>query len=193
MKRSVGVLVALLMAAAPLAAQQPQPKRDSGPPPHPMMPGMPGMHGQGMSGWMQQMHGGMPMEEMGGMMRMMAFAPGHLLMHKDSLGLTADQVKRLTALRDSAQARQAAAMADAKPHFQALEEQSGTATPDTAALRKHFEAAHAAMGRAHWVMVTAAVQAQAVLTDAQRAKMKTWADSMTSWMEHRRGMMGPPH
>jgi len=175
MKRSIGVLIALLVPAAPLAAQQ-------------------GMHGQDMQGWMQQMHGGMmPMAEMGGMLRIMAYAPGHLLMHKDSLGLTADQVKRLTVLRDTAQARQAAAMADAKPHFQALEQQSGVTPLDTAGLRKHFEAAHAAMGRAHWAMVAAAAQAQAVLTDAQRTKMKTWADSMTSWMEHRRGMMGPPH
>src|SRR2546426_5646208 len=37
----------------------------------------------------------------------------------------------------------------------------------------HFQAAHGAMGKAHWAMLASAVQARAVLSDAQRAGMRS--------------------
>jgi hypothetical protein len=152
------------------------------------MHGMPGMHGMGMQGmgmhgWMMEQMG----PEMGAAMRIFAFAPDHLLAHKDSLGLTPQQVTRLTALRDTAEARQKAAIAEAKPHVQAFAQAT-----DTAALKTHFQAAHDAMGRAHWAMLSAAAQARAVLTDPQRAKAQAWADSMSAWIERHRAMMQGP-
>ena len=66
------LLAALLFGAAPLAAQHP------GPPGH--------MMGDPMA--MQEM--------MGPMMRVMLYTPQHLLARKNALGLSADQISRLS-------------------------------------------------------------------------------------------------
>jgi len=178
------LILTALVLAAPIAAQQPG-KPDSTR--HPMMgPGR-------MSGTMME---GSMMHDMGpALTRMMLYTPQHLLARKDTLGLTPDQVSRLTRLRDGAQAAHDAAAADARTHTQAIEHAASAATLDTAALKAHFEAAHAAMGKAHWAMLVSAAQARAVLTDAQRAKVQTWADSMQAWARQHRQMMNPsrPH
>ena len=104
------LLTVLVLAAAPLAAQEPG-KPDSMP--HPMMGAGP------MSGMMMQ---GPMMEHMGpAMMQMMLYAPQHLLARKDALGLSADQVARLTMLRDGTKTAHDAAMSEAKPHMDAIE------------------------------------------------------------------------
>ncbi len=152
--------LALLLVAAPLAAQQP------------------GMMGQGMPHMMQ-------MEQMmAPMMGAMVFAPDHLLARKDSLGLTPAQVTRLTALRDAAKTAHDAAAAEAKTHMDALAQAFQGTAPDTAAVKMHFQAAHAAMGKAHWAMLTAAAQAKAALTDEQRARVTAWAAAMRHEEHH---------
>jgi len=166
-------LVALALAA-PLAAQQSDSMH------HPMGAG----HGMTMDNPM--------MERMGpSLMRMMLYTPQHLLARKDALGLTPDQVVRLTALRDGAKATRDAAMAEAETHLKELEQVANVAKADTAALKTHFQAAHTAMGKAHWTMLASSAQARAVLTDAQRAKVQIWADSMQAWTEQHRRMMNP--
>jgi LTXXQ motif family protein len=158
-----------LVGAAPLAAQQP----DS------MKPAMP-MHRHGemdMDPMMGQMMMGM-MEMMGPMMRTMAFAPDHLLARKDALELTPQQVTRLTALRDAAKSAHEAAHAAMQTHMTALAQTMKANAPDTAALKQHFQEAQAAMSRAHWAMLSAAAQARALLTDAQRGRVDGWADMM---------------
>lgn len=185
MRIAFALFAGLLLVSAPLAGQQPH--SDSGP--HRMMgPGMHAMMGPGMHEMM------MPMAEemMGAAMRVMVFAPDHLLARKDSLGLSPQQVVRLTALRDAAQAAHGSAMTDAQHHLQALEQEISATPLDTAALKVHFQAAHAAMGQAHWAMLSAAAQAKAILTEAQRAKAQAWADSMQAWTERHRAMMHPP-
>ena len=157
-----------VLAVGPLAAQQP-------------MPPMGHMMGDPMA--MQEM--------MGPMMQVMLFTPEHLLARKDALGLTADQVGRLTALRTSTRAAQDAAMSDAKAHMQELEQAANAPAPDTSALKTHFQAAHAAMGKAHWLALASAVQGRAVLNDTQRTRLKAWADSMQTWMQQHRQMMKP--
>ena len=167
-------LVALALAA-PLAAQQSDSMH------HPMMGAG---HGMTMDDPM--------MERMGpSLMRMMLYTPQHLLARKDALGLTPDQVGRLTALRDGAKAARDAAMAEAETHLKELEQVANAAKADTAALKTHFQAAHNAMGKAHWTMLASSAQARAVLTDAQRAKVQIWADSMQAWTEQHRRMMNP--
>ena len=159
MKR-IRSLALLTLVAAPLAAQQP------------------GVMGQGMPHMMQ-------MEQMmAPMMRGMAFAPDHLLMRKDALGLTAQQVTRLTALRDAAKTAHDAAQADAKTHMDALAQAMQASAPDTGALRLHFQGAHAAMGKAHFTMLTAAAQAKALLTDEQRGRVNGWVDAMEHEEHH---------
>ena len=162
--KGIRSLTILALVAAPLAAQQP------------------GMMGQGMS-HMKQME-----QMMAPMMRGMAFAPDHLLMRKDALGLTAQQVTRLTALRDAAKTAHDAAEADGKAHMGALAQAMQASAPDTGAVRLHFQGAHAAMGKAHLTMLTAAAQAKALLTDEQRGRVNGWVDAM----EMHQMQMGQP-
>ena len=122
----------------------------------------------------------MPMmrEMMAPMMRTMVYAPEHLLSRRDSLHLTSDQVTRLTAIRDGAKAAHDAAAADVKTHFDELAQAFQSPSPDTTALLPHFQAAHAAMGTAHWAMLAASARAKAVLTDAQRTQVDSWVMAM---------------
>lgn len=161
-----------LLAAAPLAAQQPaHPDTDK----HPMM-----MGGGGMD------HMGQMMEMMAPMMRSMAFEPEHLLSRKAALGLTDQQVARLTALRDAAKTAHDAAAADAHAHMEALQQAMQAAAPDTTQVKLHFQGAHTAMGKAHWAMLSAAAQARGVLTEGQRGRVEGWADAMSEHhSEHR--------
>lgn len=159
-------LLLLAAFAAPLGAQSVKPDT-----------ARPRMMGQGMQHEMM-MHMQQMEEMMGPMMQAMAFTPDHLLSRKDSLSLTADQVSRLTALGDAAKASHDRAAALAKAHMEALGKVFAAAAPDTAAARQHFQAAHQAMGDAHWAMLRAAAQARAVLTDSQRGRVDAWAEAM---------------
>jgi Spy/CpxP family protein refolding chaperone len=117
-------------------------------------------------------------EMMAPLMPVVAYTPNHLLDHRDSLQLTSDQVTRLTTIRDAAKSSHDAAAADFKTHMDELSTAFQTASPDTSALRPHFDAAYAAMGKAHWAMLAAAAQSRAVLTDAQRQKVDAAVKSM---------------
>lgn len=174
------------LAAAPLAAQQPS-ARDTAR--HPMMGGR--MAGQRMAGGMGGQAGGMGCSMMGGMMhdsamggmmeammREMALAPEHLLARKAALGLTADQERRLTAIRDAARRAHDAGMSAAMRHQQEIDAVMRAAAPDTAAVTHHFTGAHAAMGQAHLAMLQSAALARAVLTDAQRRQADSVATAM---------------
>lgn len=176
-----------LAVAAPLAAQQPDSAK------RPAMPMRPGA-GMGMGPGMMQgpMHGMMGagqmpmMEMMGPMMRTMAYNPTTLLTHKDVLKLTDQQVTRLTALRDAMTSAHDSAMRDMHTHMQELQSLMNAATPDTVAMKPHFQAALAAMAKAHWAMLVGSTQARTVLDATQRARVEGWADAM----EHRGMMQG---
>jgi Spy/CpxP family protein refolding chaperone len=166
-----------LVVSAPLAAQQADSSK-----PMPMH-----RHGEmGMDAMMGHTMAGM-MEMMGPMMSTMAFEPGHLLARKDALELTPQQVTRLTALRDAAKTAHDAAHSGMETHMAALAQTMKANAPDTAALKQHFQEAHAAMGRAHWAMLSAAAQARALLTDAQRGRVDGWSDMMQMHMEDEHG------
>jgi hypothetical protein len=175
--KSMRMLLALAIAA-PLAAQQPDSAKHM---PMPMGQGMAGHEMQRMPDMMGQM-----MEMMGPMMRTMAFAPDHLLSRKDALELTPVQVTRLTALRDAAKTAHDAAVKDMQTHMAGMAQTMKASAPDTTALKQHFQEAQAAMGRAHWAMLSAAAGARALLTDAQRGRVDGWADMMEM---HRDEMM----
>lgn len=169
MKR-LALFTLALCCAAPLAAQEPEHRHQA-------------QKSHAMMGEMDDM---MPMmrEMMAPMMRAMAYTPQHLLARKDTLKLTPDQVTRLTALQNAAKTAHDAAAANMKTHVNAVSEAFQAPAPDTSALRTHFNAAHAAMGDAHWAMLAAAAQARAVLTDAQRQKVDGWVTRMQERMEH---------
>ena len=150
MKRIVLVLGVLAM---PLAAQQPRTGHDE----H-KMAGM--AHMEHMDEMMAPMTGAM------------AFMPEHVLAQKDSLKLTAAQVSTLTSLQDASKKAHDDCAAELKPHMEAIAQALRGAAPDTVALKSHFDAAHSAMGRGHWAMLAIAVQARAVLTEQQRARVE---------------------
>jgi hypothetical protein len=120
-------------------------------------------------------------EMMAPMKQVMRFAPEHLLLRKDTLALSADQVARLIAIRDAAKAAHDAAHAAAMTHLHAQHEAFEAASPDTNAMKQHFQAAHDAIGTAHWAMLAAAIRTRALLTAAQRASV----DGLTG--AHREG------
>ena len=126
----------------------------------------------GMMPGMMDMMAEMPMH------RAMAFAPDHLLGRRDKLGLTAQQVARLEALRDAARVAHDRAHTAAKLAGDSLGAALGAAAPDTVLARRLFRAHHDAMGEAHWVMLRTAAQAKAVLTEGQRGRVEGWADAM---------------
>ncbi|HVH67169.1 MAG TPA: hypothetical protein VM716_04825 [Gemmatimonadales bacterium] len=160
-------MLAVATLAAPLCAQQP-----------------------GTEGSM--MHPMGPVGSLGPvMMQMMWYMPQHLLAHKEALGLMPDQVTRLTALRDGERTAREAIEAEAEAHVKELDQAASAPQPDTVVLKTRFAAAHAAMGKAHWLALTTAVQAKSVLNDAQRKKVTVWADSMHAWMQQHRRMMPP--
>lgn len=175
MRRIGTTVLALTLMAAPAAAQG-----------H-------GQHGQqaegqGMHG-MQGMHAGMQCAMMGGA------GPAAILEHGEHLGLTADQVSRLEALRDRASMT-------ARPHMEqamAAHRQAAAAIsadrPDLAAYEAALRAAadHAIQG--HTAMAGIAVAARATLTADQRQQLKTMMAEMgegagMSCMMDMMGMMG---
>ena len=148
------VLILLACAAGPLAAQQPAMRHDE----------------HSRSAMMSHMH-----EMMAPMMGVMAYAPDHLLDRKESLKLTAQQITRLTALQDGSKKAHEQCAADVKPHMDAIAQGLRAGAADTVALKQHFDAAHAAMGKGHWTMFGIAMQARAALTEEQRAQVDRWS------------------
>ena len=139
---------------------------------HGMMGG--GMHHDSAMGGMSgcaMMEGGMGHDSAGGgmmmegMMRAVSGSADHLLARKAALQLSADQERRLTAIRDAARTAHDAAMRDARTHEQELDRVMGAAVPDTTAMQAHFAGAHAAMGQAHLAMLRGAALARALLTE----------------------------
>ncbi len=169
--KALGFITLLCCIAAPLAAQDTTHAR------RPVQQPRAGMGMRAEHGGMDEMMG-MMREMMAPMMHIMAYTPDHLLARKDSLQLTSDQVAKLTAIGGSAKAAHDAAATDWKTHMNGVSQAFQSASPDTNALKTHFEAAHGAMGKAHWVMLAAAAQARAVLTDAQRSKIDAWVTAM---------------
>ena len=159
--KALTLIAAATCLAAPLAAQQPGPRGRMG---------QMGPRGEEMMSMMREM--------MAPLMPIMAYAPDMLLSRRDSLKLTPDQVTKLTAIRDAAKPAHDAAAADFKTHSGALSSAFQGASPDTNALRPHFEEAHAAMGKAHWAGLAAAAQAKAVLTDSQRQRVDAGVKAM---------------
>jgi hypothetical protein len=149
-----GILILLACTALPVAAQQPSMRHDE----------------HSRSAMMSHMN-----EMMAPMMGVMAYAPDHLLDRKESLKLTAQQVTRLTALQDGSKKAHEQCAADAKPHLDAIAQGLRAGTSDTVALKQHFDAAHTAMGKGHWTMFGIALQAQALLTEEQRAQVDRWS------------------
>ena len=155
-----------LALAAPLAAQNP-------PPPPPREPPAP----------LQRP------ELMGRAMEFGAYGPEPLVDRREALSLTPEQVSRLEALAQDARQAREKATADAKPHWDQLEDLWKQPAPDVNQVRTHAQAAMQAMQAARLAQLTAAAQAKAVLTPEQRGRVAGWADGARFRMRDR--MEGP--
>jgi len=113
------------------------------------------------------------------------FAPSALLDKRDTLKLSAEQVSQLERIQADAKARHDQAMASHDQHRQQMMEALQAPAPDAQAVHAHFQGAHDSMGAAHWAEMDAALQAIAVLTDDQRATVRSWVPSGGGMMRNR--------
>ena len=174
--RTTTVLALAALLAAPVAAQehgqhgQAQPER----PRRPMMQGAAGHDGMGM-----------PM-----MMEIHAYGPAHLLERREVLGLTDEQVQRLTQLQTQATSAHEAAREAAHQHMQ--QAQQAWNAGDAAGVTNHARLGMQSMQQAHLAMLESAAQARGVLTPEQRARVAGWTDMMRmqqgEMMQRREGM-----
>lgn len=151
-------------------------------------------HGGGMMGGMGQMgmgQGGMGGMDgmMGPMGKVMAFDPEHLLAAKDKLTLTEQQVTRLTALRDAGKKAADDAHQPAHAAMQSIQKELESAKPDSTTLRQLFMAHSTGMANVMWAKASTALQARAVLTDAQQDKVEEMRKAMPPGHTMRHGAM----
>lgn len=152
-------LVAALMAPAAAQAQQHQHGQQQGQGQKQEMGQMGEMQGGGM-----QMGGGLP----GPLRGLVPFAPDNVLKMKAMLELTADQEKQLTALSAWAKKAGDEAHAPAEASMQSLRAELAKPEPNKESLQSFLVAHATAMGNMQWVRADAAMQAKALLTEAQR-------------------------
>lgn len=162
-------LISVALAAAlmgPAAAQAQQHQHPQGAGQKPPMGQMGGMQG-GMMGGMQ-MGGGLP----GPLRSFGVYAPAKVLEMKEMLELTADQEAKLTALVESAKKAGEEAHAPAMAAMQSLRAEMAKPSPDKEAMRQFLVAHATAEGNMQWIQVDAAMQAKALLTEAQRKHLE---------------------
>jgi Spy/CpxP family protein refolding chaperone len=162
--KALTIATAALLVGMPLTAQQHDHQRHGHQPQH--QTGMAGAH-------CMKMMGGAP--------------PAVLLQHRDQLGLSADQVQRLEALR--ADAPGAGHMSGAMAAHRQAAELLQSERPDLAAYEAKLREASEHMIQAHSTMARSVVQARAILTPEQRQKA---AEFHHGGMAHGQGhgMMG---
>lgn len=153
-------LVAALMAPAVAQAQKHQHGQPQG-------QGQKQQMGQHQMGGMQggmQMGGGLP----GPLRGLVPFAPDNVLKMKGMLDLTADQEKQLTELAAWAKKAGDEAHAPAEASMKSLRAELAKPEPNKESLQALLVAHATAMGNMQWVRADAAMQAKALLTEAQR-------------------------
>lgn len=152
--RSMTIVLAALLVGSPLLAQGPGQGR--------ARQGMGMGQGQGMMG--------------GGILgSVMAFAPDKVLEHAEHLGLTPDQVSKLTALKETTAKAVSQAHEPARAAHMSLNKVLKETPDDTAAVQKYFMAHHLAEGNMQWLRASAAFQARALLTAEQRTMLEGMA------------------
>jgi Spy/CpxP family protein refolding chaperone len=168
----VMLTLALTVAVAlPAAAQRPDTTRMRMGGQHQGMqhnqPGAEGMRGMGGQG----MQGGMG-ETMGMMMGGAApFAPAKLLDRREQLGLSDEQVTKLTELDQATTAAADQAHQPAHAAMQTLRAELAQPAPDTAKVHAYLNAHDTAMGNVMWLRIKAALEAKTLLTEAQREQV----------------------
>ncbi|HET7040122.1 MAG TPA: hypothetical protein VFH97_09545, partial [Gemmatimonadales bacterium] len=120
----------------------------------------------------------------GQMAMLNAFQPDQLLAKKAELELTADQVTRLERLAAETKSKVDQSKAQAEQAHEQLMQALMADSPSLETVGQHFQAAHGAMGAAHWAELQAGLTAMGVLTEAQRAKVKSAGHGMECCKQH---------
>lgn len=97
-----------------------------------------------------------------------AFAPAKVLEMKAMLSLSAEQETAISALAASSKQAGDLAHEPAMTAMRNLRAEMNKATPDKGAIRQFLVAHATAMGNMQWAQLDAAMQAEALLTPAQR-------------------------
>jgi hypothetical protein len=147
----IGVVMTLAVAAAPATAQEHQ-------------------HGQHQQERAAAEHRGMG-DEMAGM-HFRAFHPDQLLAKKSDLKLTPEQIAQLERIAADGKAKHDEAKATHDAHERQMAEALDADAPNVQVVASHFQAAHGAMGAAHWAGLEASLAGLQVLTAEQRAMVK---------------------
>jgi Spy/CpxP family protein refolding chaperone len=179
--KAITLLVASLMGAGQLPAQEPEAAPE--PPPRRMRIHEPGTGLEGGPAMRQRMRAG----ELPGMR---AFAPQLLIQRKDFLGLTEDQVSRLEQLSEEMKSAHEQALQEAQTHHDALRDAWQSDQPDADVVRRYAQQAMEARQVAQLAMVGGAAQAKALLTPEQQGKMEGWMDGMRMGRQMRSGQRG---
>ncbi|GIW52170.1 MAG: hypothetical protein KatS3mg081_1525 [Gemmatimonadales bacterium] len=163
----IGLTLAALAGAAPLAGQQP-PQERPGP-----------ERVRVMMERMAQRLGGPAFD----------YSPERLIARREALGLTPEQVQRLESLAQEVRRAREAADSVARARGPQVEQLWREAAPNVDQLRSQAEAILQARQRAEIAALAAAAQAKALLTAEQRGRVAGWADVRRGLMERRmRGM-----
>ncbi len=143
-----------------------------------------------------QTRGGGPM--MGGgplgmMPRLQSYMPVGLLQRADELGLTEAQIADLRRLDDQLAAVRNEAQEQHHRARQNLTDAVSTNDPDLDVTSAAFWAAHAAMGRLHWIEIETGLKSMDVLTQEQRSIVDGSRASSPSMGQHHHGRSMPGH
>jgi Spy/CpxP family protein refolding chaperone len=163
MRSLVAVAAAVVLIAAPLAAQ--------GHGGHQPTPPAAGTAQGGMMGGGMQMGGGEgPMGVLTAQFG--KYAPDGVLGMKEHLALSADQEAQLAALVEEGKKAETDAHMPAHAAHMELRKLQAADQPDPAAMREFFMAHHTAEGNMQWLRVEIAIKARALLTPTQRTHVE---------------------
>ena len=178
MKPVILALAAVALSGTPLAAQHAQhfapPRPPEQPPASVAVPATPcpPARSAATAGTMDAMS---MMDSMMAPMRWMdAFAPERLLERARDLGLTPEQETSLLQLGQDSRDEHDSAHAAAREHLRRLSAVLDSSASDVPLAGVHFAGMLAAMGQAHGIELRVALQAKALLTDAQRRQVNAW-------------------
>ena len=160
-KRFSLLVVAGLLGATALAAQQPPPPNSLGP--RPLRQRMQAPEGAGFGG-------------------AMLYAPERLVNRRAALNLTPEQVSRLEALAQDVRKAREQSDTVARGHLEALRQLWEAPQPDVKALEQHHQALSTARQATALAEIRAAAQAKAVLNDEQRGRVAGWRDGARMMM-----------
>lgn len=133
----------------------------------------------------QQGEGGDHGAFMGPLAGLKVFAPAALLEHGEHLALSAEQVAKITKIKESAAKEAEMVHAPAHAAMMSLRKALDEGETDLEALGSYYKAHNTAMSNTQWINVRAALETRAVLTKEQVAKLREHSGMKHDAMMHK--------